>query len=94
MLTLAKRAQAPPAQPESDQGGMNLPFDPITLTFSELHYYVPNPAGAGELELLKGIFGVFKPGVLTALMGASGAGAPLLCSIALCSCVSLKAWVC
>lgn len=27
-----------------------------------------------ELELLKGITGCFRPGVLTALMGASGAG--------------------
>lgn len=30
---------------------------------------------AGALRLLKGINGVFRPGVLTALMGASGAGA-------------------
>jgi ATPase subunit of ABC transporter with duplicated ATPase domains len=31
--------------------------------------------GAGrELELLKGVTGAFRPGVLTALMGASGAG--------------------
>ncbi len=30
--------------------------------------------GGGELELLKGITGAFRPGVLTALMGASGAG--------------------
>ncbi len=31
-------------------------------------------AGVKELELLKGITGCFRPGVLTALMGASGAG--------------------
>lgn len=30
---------------------------------------------SGALRLLKGISGVFRPGVLTALMGASGAGA-------------------
>jgi ABC-type multidrug transport system ATPase subunit len=30
--------------------------------------------GVKELELLKGITGAFRPGVLTALMGASGAG--------------------
>lgn len=29
---------------------------------------------AGQLLLLKGISGSFRPGVLTALMGASGAG--------------------
>ena len=32
------------------------------------------PGGPKELELLKGITGAFQPGVLTALMGASGAG--------------------
>ncbi len=30
--------------------------------------------GGGELELLRGVTGAFRPGVLTALMGASGAG--------------------
>ena len=35
----------------------------------------PNEASnPREIELLKGISGVFRPGVLTALMGASGAG--------------------
>lgn len=58
----------------AEEKGLNLPFEPITLTFNDLHYYVPNPGGSGELELLKGIYGVFRPGVLTALMGASGAG--------------------
>lgn len=57
-----------------EKAALNLPFVPITLTFSDLHYFVPNPKGRGELELLKGIYGVFRPGILTALMGASGAG--------------------
>ena len=58
-----------------DQHGMVLPFDPITITFRDLHYYVPTPEpqrvrdGPKELELLKGITGAFRPGVLTALMG-------------------------
>lgn len=56
-------------------------FEPIVLAFKELHYYVPNPAGAGELELLRGVSGVFKPGVLTALMGASGAGKSTLMDV-------------
>jgi predicted ABC-type transport system involved in lysophospholipase L1 biosynthesis ATPase subunit len=59
---------------------LNLPFESILLTFSNLQYSVPNPMGSGELKLLKGIYGVFRPGILTALMGASGAGSKhLLC---------------
>ena len=30
--------------------------------------------GGRELELLKGVTGAFRPGILTCLMGASGAG--------------------
>jgi hypothetical protein len=59
---------------DAKEKDLDLPFVPITLAFQDLHYFVPNPAGSGELELLKGIYGVFRPGVLTALMGASGAG--------------------
>ena len=56
-------------------------FDPVTLAFDDIHYYVPSPTGSGELELLKGITGVFRPGVLTALMGASGAGKSTLMDV-------------
>lgn len=58
-----------------------IPFEPITLVWQHLQYFVPNPAADGkketpaELELLKGITGWAKPGELTALMGGSGAGA-------------------
>jgi ABC-type multidrug transport system ATPase subunit len=60
---------------------LNLPFEPVTLAFKDLRYYVPNPAGAGELQLLNNISGVFQPGVLTALMGASGAGKTTLMDV-------------
>lgn len=60
---------------------LDYPFQPVVLAFKDLHYYVPNPAGAGELELLRGVSGVFKPGVLTALMGASGAGKSTLMDV-------------
>jgi len=59
----------------------------MVMTFRNVEYSVPLPkdadvAGstlssgphAGMLRLLKGINGAFRPGVLTALMGASGAG--------------------
>jgi ABC-type multidrug transport system ATPase subunit len=60
---------------------LNLPFRPVTLAFKDLRYYVPNPAGAGELQLLHNISGVFQPGVLTALMGASGTGKTTLMDV-------------
>ena len=48
----------------------------LTLPPSPPRYHVPMPGGrvGEELTLLKGINGCFRPKVLTALMGASGAG--------------------
>ena len=72
---------------------LNFPFEPVTLAFKDLKYYVPNPAGGGELQLLHNISGMFRPGVLTALMGASGAGKTTLmdvlagAAIVSCSCL-------
>jgi ABC-type multidrug transport system ATPase subunit len=60
---------------------LTLPFEPVTLAFKDLKYFVPNPAGSGELQLLHNISGAFQPGVLTALMGASGAGKTTLMDV-------------
>jgi ATP-binding cassette, subfamily G (WHITE), member 2, SNQ2 len=49
------------------------------LTWENLTYDVPTPAG--QLRLLKDIFGFVKPGQLTALMGASGAGKTTLLDV-------------
>lgn len=85
---------APSSNGDAEEGGAaarqeprkgSLPFSPVTLTFSDLKYSVPLPAGvkgkqdddgphSGRLLLLRGITGSFRPGVLTALMGSSGAG--------------------
>ncbi|KAF0698139.1 Aste57867_11235 [Aphanomyces stellatus] len=57
-------------------------FVPVTLTFENLHYFVPNPTkGQPELELLKGVSGVALPGTVTALMGSSGAGKTTLMDV-------------
>ncbi|KAM7493205.1 hypothetical protein LguiB_027814 [Lonicera macranthoides] len=76
---------------EADQNrkkGMVLPFEPLSITFDDIRYAVDMPQemkahGIHEdkLDLLKGVSGAFRPGVLTALMGVSGAGKTTLMDV-------------
>ncbi|KAL8118570.1 pleiotropic drug resistance protein 1-like [Apium graveolens] len=76
---------------ENDQNkkkGMVLPFEPHSITFDDIKYSVDMPQemkdqGVDEdkLMLLKGVSGAFRPGVLTALMGVSGAGKTTLMDV-------------
>ncbi|KAJ9159320.1 hypothetical protein P3X46_024831 [Hevea brasiliensis] len=75
------------ANPDTKQG-MVLPFQSLSITFDEIRYAVDMPQEmkaqgitADRLELLKGISGAFRPGVLTALMGSSGAGKTTLMDV-------------
>ncbi|KAI9122006.1 hypothetical protein K1719_006695 [Acacia pycnantha] len=68
--------------------GMVLPFEPHSITFDEVTYSVDMPQemksrGVVEdrLVLLKGVSGAFRPGVLTALMGVTGAGKTTLMDV-------------
>ncbi|KAH7553399.1 hypothetical protein JRO89_XS12G0007400 [Xanthoceras sorbifolium] len=68
--------------------GMVLPFQPLSLTFNHVNYYVDMPAemkveGVEEtrLQLLRDVSGAFRPGILTALVGVSGAGKTTLMDV-------------
>ncbi|KAL9432590.1 hypothetical protein AB3S75_027592 [Citrus x aurantiifolia] len=68
--------------------GMVLPFEPHSVTFDEVTYSVDMPKEMklqgileDKLMLLNGVSGAFRPGVLTALMGVSGAGKTTLMDV-------------
>ncbi|KAL9684788.1 hypothetical protein QQ045_022229 [Rhodiola kirilowii] len=68
--------------------GMVLPFKPLSLAFNHVNYFVDMPAemktqGVDEerLQLLRDVSGAFRPGILTALVGVSGAGKTTLMDV-------------
>ncbi|GMN37142.1 hypothetical protein TIFTF001_006571 [Ficus carica] len=68
--------------------GMVLPFTPLAMSFDSVNYYVDMPAEMKDqgvtddkLQLLREVTGAFRPGVLTALMGVSGAGKTTLMDV-------------
>ncbi|KAL2479687.1 ABC transporter G family member 32 [Abeliophyllum distichum] len=70
------------------QKGMVLPFQPLSMSFSNINYFVDVPLELKQqgvledkLQLLNNITGAFKPGVLTALVGESGAGKTTLMDV-------------
>ncbi|KAK9054723.1 hypothetical protein SSX86_025802 [Deinandra increscens subsp. villosa] len=68
--------------------GMVLPFTPLAMSFDSMNYFVDMPSEMREqgvtenrLQLLRDVTGAFRPGVLTALMGVSGAGKTTLMDV-------------
>ncbi|PSC69376.1 ATP-binding cassette transporter isoform B [Micractinium conductrix] len=80
---------------KDDSVRSKLPFEPLAVTFKGICYDVPRPKSTiagekaphddevpdGTLRLLRNVSGAFRPGVLTALMGASGAGKSTLMDV-------------
>ncbi|CAI8614414.1 unnamed protein product [Vicia faba] len=86
--TLPSRQETISETNRSTKRGMVLPFEPHSITFDEVTYSVDMPQemrnrGVVEdrLVLLKGVSGAFRPGVLTALMGVTGAGKTTLMDV-------------
>ncbi|CAD5187842.1 unnamed protein product [Musa acuminata subsp. malaccensis] len=70
------------------QKGMVLPFQPLSMSFSNINYYVDVPLELKQqgiledrLQLLVNVTGAFRPSVLTALVGVSGAGKTTLMDV-------------
>ncbi|RLM48621.1 ABC transporter G family member 48-like [Panicum miliaceum] len=82
-------SQAALMEQQRDQlSRVTLTFQPLSLCFNHVNYYVDMPAEMKEqgftesrLQLLSDISGAFRPGVLTALVGVSGAGKTTLMDV-------------
>nr|XP_023885614.1 pleiotropic drug resistance protein 3-like isoform X1 [Quercus suber]POE69405.1 pleiotropic drug resistance protein 3 [Quercus suber] len=79
---------SPKTTVEPRKGRMILPFEPLTVTFHDVQYYVDTPLEMQrhgftqkKLQLLSDVTGAFRPGILTALMGVSGAGKTTLMDV-------------
>lgn len=75
-------------QNSEESVGMVLPFQPLAITFDDMSYFVDMPLEmvargmkSSKLQLLHNISGALQPGVLTALMGVSGAGKTTLMDV-------------
>lgn len=91
IVELKHYLQCSPSYPGTEvqnHRGMVLPFQPLTMSFCNISYYVDIPGelrqqglSNNKLQLLVDVTGAFRPGVLTALVGVSGAGKTTLMDV-------------
>jgi hypothetical protein len=81
----AKASPTPPEEEtdEDDDVGdeasvVDIPFKPVTLTFTDICYDVKASKGNDTLRLLNNANGIFTSGRMLALMGSSGVSAAVL----------------
>ncbi|KVI07937.1 AAA+ ATPase domain-containing protein [Cynara cardunculus var. scolymus] len=86
--TLRKNGSTAGDDDRMERRGMVLPFQPLSLAFNHVNYFIDMPAErkargveGGRLQLLKDVSGAFRPGILTALVGVSGAGKTTLMDV-------------
>uniref|UniRef100_A0A9I9EEV0 AAA+ ATPase domain-containing protein n=1 Tax=Cucumis melo TaxID=3656 RepID=A0A9I9EEV0_CUCME len=72
---------SPSVATRKKEKGMILPFKPLAMTFHDEMKENGLSIGEKKLQLLSNVSGVFRPGVLTALVGASGAGKTTLMDV-------------
>ncbi|XP_020206411.1 pleiotropic drug resistance protein 2 isoform X1 [Cajanus cajan] len=83
-----RESSTPKVDTTTTKTGMVLPFKPLSLAFDHVNYYINMPIEmqkheieVSRLQLLRDISGAFRPGVLTALVGVTGAGKTTLMDV-------------
>ncbi|XP_042500566.1 pleiotropic drug resistance protein 2-like [Macadamia integrifolia] len=87
-IDMAVRNTSGNVEDHAPKRGMVLPFQPLSLAFDHVNYYIDMPSEMkkqvieeSRLQLLKDVSGAFRPGILTALVGVSGAGKTTLMDV-------------
>ncbi|XP_075087288.1 ABC transporter G family member 36-like [Nicotiana tabacum] len=76
-VSINENAWLKAANGDAAKKGMILPFTPLAMSFDNVNYFVNMPPEMKDQV----VSGAFRPGVLTALMGVSGAGKTTLMDV-------------